>query len=227
MESESVLAFLRELEQADEEVGAVLAELDELARESEAVRLRALELEAWLLRVPADLEAAGKAVTRAREELVAAREARAEADEALERAGEDAVRAAEHFAVRASDRVSVAERRAAKADGARAALEEEAREAVEESGALERRAHELARALRGRPRLAEDAGADPAPGLAGVAEWGSTARAALFVARGQLAAERDAVIRQANELGSLALGEPLTSASAAVVARQVERHLRD
>jgi hypothetical protein len=51
------------------------------------------------------------------------------------------------------------------------------------------------------------------------------ARASLFVARGQVAAEREAVIRQANELGAVALGEPLTSASAAVVTRRVERAL--
>ena len=45
------------------------------------------------------------------------------------------------------------------------------------------------------------------------------ARAALLVARSSLASQRDAVIRQANELGSLVLGEPLAARSPADVAR--------
>jgi hypothetical protein len=58
-----------------------------------------------------------------------------------------------------------------------------------------------------------------------VAEWGTRARAALLVARGQVAAERDAVVRQAAELGALLLGEALPATSAAGVARRVEREL--
>ena len=53
-------------------------------------------------------------------------------------------------------------------------------------------------------------------------EWAGRARAALFVARGGLAAERDAVVRQANELGALVLGEPLTAGGPASVARRIE-----
>jgi hypothetical protein len=225
VERERVLAFLRELENADEEVGAVLAELDALARDTEAVRLRALELEAFLVRLPAELDAASTGVSRARGEVVTARAALAQAEEALRQATKESGQEAQNFAVRARDRVTGAERRVEEAEAVNLALEQRAREAKEESAALEERARDLAGALRGRPRLAEDAGADPAPGLAGVAEWGSAARAALLVARGQLATEREAVIRQANELGSLALGEPLTSVSAAVVARRVEREI--
>jgi hypothetical protein len=97
--------------------------------------------------------------------------------------------------------------------------------ADEEAKELARRAGELAGALAERPRLAADAGAPPEESLPGIAEWGTRARAALLVSRGQLAAERDAVIRQANELGSLVLGEPLTTTSAAGVVRRVERVL--
>jgi hypothetical protein len=226
-ERERVLGFLRELEQADEEVGAVLAELDDLAREVETIRVRALELEAFFLRAPAEREAAESAIARAGEELAAARAALVEAEAAVRTATEESRKSAEHFAVRAGDRVSVTQRRADDAAEARAAFVEAGAAASREAAALEARARELALSLRERPRLAADAGAEPGPGLAGLAEWGSAARAALFVARGQLAAERDAVIRQANELGALALGEPLTSASAAVVARLVERELSD
>ena len=62
---------------------------------------------------------------------------------------------------------------------------------------------------------------DAAP--ADLATWATEARAALFVARGRLAAERDAVIRQANELAALVLGEPLSVQSAGLVARRVEQ----
>jgi hypothetical protein len=55
-----------------------------------------------------------------------------------------------------------------------------------------------------------------------VAEWGTRARAALLVARSQLASERDAVVRQANELGASVLGEPLPALSAGEIARRVE-----
>ncbi|MDQ3891244.1 MAG: hypothetical protein M3312_11945, partial [Actinomycetota bacterium] len=73
-----------------------------------------------------------------------------------------------------------------------------------------------------RPQLAEHGGAAPGPGLAGVSTWATSARAALFVARGGLVSEREAVIRQANELGALVLGEPLTSATPSLVARRIE-----
>ena len=53
---ERALAFIHELEQADEAAAAVLAELDELARETEAVRTRAVELEAFHIRLPAERE---------------------------------------------------------------------------------------------------------------------------------------------------------------------------
>ena len=87
------------------------------------------------------------------------------------------------------------------------------------------RARKLAAELRGRPRIAEDAGKEPRPGLDGVEAWSEVARASLFVARGQLSAEREAVIRQANELGALALGEPLSAMGTGALTRRVENGL--
>jgi hypothetical protein len=222
---ERVLAFLHELQLADEEVAAVLADLDELAGETERVRSGALGLEAFSLRLPAERERVDGERARAETELAAARGVAADAEAVVHDAREENADEARRFAVRARDRLAVAERRVAEARAAGAALERRAREAEEEGRALETRARELAHELRGRPRLAQDAGEDPRPGLAGVSEWAGAAGAALFVARGQLATERDAVIREANELGALALGEPLTAASAAVVTRRVEREL--
>ena len=65
----------------------------------------------------------------------------------------------------------------------------------------------------------------PGPGTTGIAEWGTRARAALLVARSQLATERDAIVRQANELGAVVLGQTLPPLGAAAVARRVEREL--
>ena len=65
----------------------------------------------------------------------------------------------------------------------------------------------------------------PGTGLDGVMDWATPlvppwSSPALAVVR-----ERDNVIRQANELGSAVLGEPLLAASASVVAAHVEQHL--
>jgi hypothetical protein len=121
------------------------------------------------------------------------------------------------------DQLRTAERRAeaAAADATRITTEAEAAE--REAGELVARSRALAEALRDRPGVADQAASDPGDDLASIGRWATEARAALFVARGRLAAEREAVIRQANELGTAVLGEPLAAQSAALVARRVER----
>jgi hypothetical protein len=222
---ERVLALLHELERADGENGALLDELDRLARETAAVRVGSLELQDFVARLPSRRADAAAELARAREEEADARAALAEAEEAVRTTKRDGEAEARRFEVRARDRLSVAGRRRAEAEAAAEKVEGEARATQREARGLEQRARVLAEELRGRPRLAEGAGVVPDPGLGGVADWGETARAALFVARGQVATERDAVIRQANELGSVALGEPLGSASVEVVAHRVEAAL--
>ena len=223
------LAFLRELERADEAASAVLAELDDLAREIEALRTRAVELDAFLARLPAERERLTEAIEAGEREEAAAREALAAAEQELaaaEREGKrERLAAARRAEVRTRDALRGVERRLTELRARLSRLEEDAREAVEEVPRLDERAHALAAALRGRPRLAERVGDAPAAGLTAIAGWAANALAALFVARGGLASERDAVIRQANELGALVLGEPLTSASPSTVARRVEQAL--
>jgi hypothetical protein len=223
------LAFIRELERADEEVGALLAELDELYAATEAVKSRALELEAFEARLPAARAAAATALEETRREAGAARETAARAAGELrvaEEAGDaERLAAARRFDVRARDSLAVAERRVEDAAEDARRLEAEAAAAAHDVPAVEKRAGELAAALSHRPRLAAEAGAKPSSGLQGVSDWAGRARAALLVARNSLAAERDAVIRQANELGSLVLGEPLAPVATATVARRVEREL--
>jgi chromosome segregation ATPase len=189
---EGPLAVLRELERADEEKGAALAELDGLATELDQIRAKTQELQAFATQLPAEREGRLAGLERARAEVAEADRVLAEAEAALRIAKRDAQRDAELFATRARDRA-----------------------------ALGTQARRLASDLAGRPRIAAGAGEEPGAGLHEVEAWAEVARAALFVARGQLAAERDAVIRQANEIGALALGEPLAAASVAVVARRI------
>jgi chromosome segregation ATPase len=224
---ERTLAFLHELERADEAVAAVLGELDDLARATEDVRMRALELEAFRVRLPAERARIDAELTAAEREAAEAKDALARAENDLSAAEQardgERIAATRRGVVRARDTLRMAVRRATEAREQRQRLNRDADEAEREAVALEERAGGIAAALRERPQLAEHAGGAPSPGLAGVSDWASRARAALFVVRASLAREREAVIRQANELGALVLGEPLTSLSAALVARRVEQ----
>jgi chromosome segregation protein len=225
--SAGALEFLRELERADEAVAAVLAELDELADETQRIGARALELETFFVKLPAERERPAAALAAAEVEAAAGRAALAAAEAELTVAEErgDAERraAAKRAEVRARDALRMAERRAASSRDDAAELERRREGAEEETNALEGRARAIAAALATRSQLAENGGQPPEPGLAGLSAWATQARAALFVARGGLAREREGVIRQANELGALVLGEPLTASSAAIVTRRVEQ----
>jgi chromosome segregation ATPase len=224
---ERALAFIHELEQADETVAVVLAELDDLARETEAVRARALELAAFMIRLPAKRERIATALAEAERHAGERRAGLRYADQEL--AAAEQSRDAERLmralpaASRARDAALMAERKVESLESDLADLEQGAGAAEREATELETRTRTLAEGLRTRSGFAEHAGDKAQPGLVGVSEWASGARAALFVARGRLAAEREALIRQANELGALVLEEPLTASSAAVVARRVER----
>ena len=221
---QGILVLLRELERADEEVGAVLADLDRLGERLDSLRTRVSDLRAFEDRLLFERERRASKLERARAEAESAHDALDKAEEAVRSAKPEAAREAELFEVRARDRVQSAERNLAQAGKVAAFLEREATEAGREAGDLHRSARALAEELGGRSRLAEDAGKEPGRGLDGVVAWTEVARASLFVARGQVTDEREAVVRQANELGAVALGEPL-SASPAIVARRVEQGL--
>jgi hypothetical protein len=222
------LALLRELERTDGAAGAELAELDELYASVAEIRGRAAELQELFARLPEQREAAAAAVEETETALAAAQESLRRAVEELaasEAAGDaERVAAARRFEVRARDHVHIAERKAVAAREHASELEARAEAGRREAAELEGRARELAEALEERARLTNALGA-PGPGPEGVAEWGTQARAALLVARSQLAAERDAVVRQANELGAVLLGEAIPPTSAAAVAARVEREL--
>jgi len=221
-EAARVLGTLRELEVADGQKASLLGELDRLALEVEAVRNAASRLEEFEASLPAAREAAMDELSSSHLHVIRGSVEVSEAEDALGRATKERRREAELFAVRARDRLAVARRRHAQARAACDRLDAEAQAAESEARKVGQKAGALARELRGRARLARDAGSKPGKSWGEIKQWCEGARAALFVARGQLAAERDALIRQANELGTAALGEPLGAASTSAVVRRVE-----
>ncbi len=226
---EALLAHAVELEERDVRIASLLDEIDGLAREAAAVRERAAEVRGRLDALPVEHRAAAQALEAARvaedeagtglgiaEERVAAlgrrtsREERDQADRELTRAREDL-----HDAERRSSR-------AARHIDELAALEDALRA---EADALVVAAQRVARSIGALARVADAGKSMPGPSLAEVEDWGARARAALFVARGALATERERIVTEANILGSSVLGEPLGGSSAALVRRRLEQHL--
>jgi hypothetical protein len=55
-------------------------------------------------------------------------------------------------------------------------------------------------------------------------DWASRAHAELFVAAGQIDVQRERIIREANELASMLLGEPTYLTTVAQALTRVENH---
>jgi DNA repair exonuclease SbcCD ATPase subunit len=225
------LEILEDLERTEEEVAAETAEIDELYAACEELRGAALGLVAFLDRLPDERAAAEREIEESTGALEAAADAaeRAEQELAAAEAAGDAERlaAARRFHIRTRDALGVAERRARDALSRTSELEAAAKAAEVQAQELASRATELAAALSRRPRVAVERGVPPVAGPAEIAEWGTQVRAALLVARGQVAAERDALVRQANELAANAVGEPVAAMSAAGAADLLRRTLDD
>lgn len=219
-----LLAYARELEAQDAALAAALDGVTALYREAGELRRRAGAAQGFLARLPSERAAAAAAVEQARGELdrrrAAAGEAAAELEQA-ERAGkEEQVLAARRAVVRTRDAAATAERKLERAVGAADALGRESASIKREAPELGRRAEALAARLAGLPRAAVGPLGE---GLAATVEWAASAETALFVARSGLENEREQVVRQANELGSSALGEPLAATSVALVRERLER----
>lgn len=209
-----LLAYARELEAEDAALAEASAEVDALRAAATALRARAEHAAGVLGRLPAAREAAAERIAEGEAEhgrrLADLRDAEAQ----LERASkEEAVLAARRAVVRTQDLVAGAERKLERLRAEAEALEEEARAVEAELPELDRIARELAAKVDGLPE----------PAAVGVAAWAARAEAALFVTRSGLDAQRERVIRQANELGASAFGEPLVSASVSVVRERLER----
>ena len=208
---------LRLLARRDEELAAQAAGLSELDAECSRIRERAEAIDGFFARYPDEAARRVAAVTEARAELETRRTDLGAAQSALAAAKDEEARTyARHALERAEDHVRVADAALDRAELANRELEEEAAALPAEVPDLERRAR----------AIAEQVAEVPAPGEGprALVEWSSGAHAELFVAASQIATQRDAVIREANELATAVLAEPTYGSTVAQVVSRVENH---
>lgn len=221
------LAYASELASRDEELARAIAELARAQERTDAVRAGAEEVEGFLRRLPAERELADAALAQARQKLARRREeaalARRRVDAAAGRRGAEERADAGRALALAEDAERAARRAVERLEGERTDLERRAVEVDTRAGALAREAAEVAAELRRLPRVSEAGGAEPGTGSGALLEWASRARAALFVVRGGLDREREALLRQANELAAAAFGEPLSATNVRLVAERLRR----
>ena len=204
---ERALSELRGLAARDAELGERRAALAERDAEITAIRARAEEIEAALSALPAERERRQAELDDAQAELEQRYEELAHAERVLEEAEDDEERERGRRAVdRARDHIAVARAHVDRAGAALAELERDETELPRELEELEVRA----RAVQG----AELGGS--------LVEWASRAHAEAFVAAGQIDTERERVIREANELASMLLGEPTYGSTPAQALARVE-----
>ncbi len=229
MEHNRALVLLDELVAADRSHEAALREIDGFSRETVALHERADEIMHLLGSAPAAAERLERALAEAEAQVALYTEAltRAEAErvEAEARGDRERLAAAKRAQVQASDALAVATKRAASLGDEHLELERRVRAAEREGPEVEARAATIAVSLQRLPQLAGVAGETPSAGLHGVSAWATGARAALLVARSGLAVQRDAVVRQVNELGSAIVGEPIVATSAETIARRIRASL--
>jgi hypothetical protein len=206
------LGELRHLASRDSELAGRAGELRRIDDEAAAIRAGAEAVDAFLAAYPeeeghllSELAAAEQDVAGRRGELV-------EAEQALARAADDEARAhAEGARHRAADHVTVAQARVDRAEAALAELRRAATRCPAELSELYERAASL-------PGIA------PPPEPSSLVDWASHAHAELFVASRQVDAQRERVIREANELASMLLGEPTYGATVAQALARAEAH---
>jgi predicted nucleic acid-binding Zn-ribbon protein len=203
------LSELRELAGHDAEL---TAEADELRRRDDdvaAIRVRAEAIDAFFSSYANQQARHGSAIAAARADLAHRLEELALADAVLARArDEDARIHAQHAVDRAHDHRAVAESTLQRAEGELAELERKAAALPHELAELERRA------------------GGGVAGARGLIEWASHTHAELFVAAGQIATSRERLIREADELASMLLGEPTYGATIAQALARVEANAR-
>jgi chromosome segregation ATPase len=174
------------------------------------LRARAEAIDAFFAAYPEEAARRGAELSEAQEELARRREELANAERRLAETRDDEARIhAEHAVARAADHIAVAERRGERAQSAHDELERDA-------SALPRELDELEARARAVP--------DVPPLGSSLVEWASHAHAELFVAAGQIDVQRERVIREANELATMLLGEPTYGATVAQALARVEAH---
>ncbi len=201
------LAELRDLAQRDAELAGEGAELRRRDSEVGELRMRAEAIDSFFAGYDDEHERRRAVVAATLEELARRRAELSLAEAELAGArDEDARIHAQHAVDRARDHIVVAE----------AALERAEREVVE----LERDAA----VLPGELQELERRSGTGVTGARALIDWASREHAELFVAAGQLDTERERVIREANELATMLLGEPTYGVTVAQALERVEAY---
>jgi chromosome segregation ATPase len=202
------LKELRDLARRDAELAAGAGELRRRDRDVGDIRARAEAIDAFFAAYPDTESIRHGTIVAARAEIAHRREELTEAEAVLVRShDEDARIHAQHAVDRARDHIAVAEASLQRAEADRTELEREAAALPDELAALERRAGSAVKGARG------------------LIEWASHTHAELFVAAGQLDAQRERLIREAHELASMLLGEETFGATVAQALARVEKRL--
>jgi hypothetical protein len=219
--ADGALAYVLELERRDEAIAESLETLGSLRGRTRAIGAEATRLAAVLERFPHEQEAADHALARAEADLARSRRELEQAEDQLRRARRDResreaeVTSARRNRERAEQELESARTRAA-------AVVEAERAARREAGVVVTAALALAREVAGAPRLGQRTPEAPQPGLVGVSDWAARADGALLLARSGLDDEREAVVREANELAESVLGEPPLPGGVRRIREQVE-----
>ena len=219
----SLLELAADLERRDVAVATEIDRASTLADGAKEIASRAQAIGALLDNAPTE----HAAMDRAEAEALALRSV-ADADCAaavakLEAAGQkghdvaDAQRDLGHAQVAARDAAARVDRIIC----TRATLVRSERAARADISNLIAEAQAIAGQLADLPRVSASGRVSPESTLDGLVEWAARVHAALLVVRGQLDVERDRLVREANELGSVVLGEELAGNSVEQVGRQV------
>jgi chromosome segregation ATPase len=220
---EGALDIVRTLAARDAALAAADEELAALEHETEAIRQRAADLEAFVGGYPAQQAELRERQAEAQATLERCRADERAAEKALARArvhGSEAERAeAERAAVRARRALAAAERALGRVERLMGELEERRAAAELALPEIEGAASTTAARLSTLPRVA--AAAAPKTGLAGIVDWASQARAALLLARSGIEREREAVAREASEMGASLLGDPFFVGGTAALLRRL------
>jgi hypothetical protein len=229
-QADTLLAAAADLERRDGEVAATLETVADLSRRAAEIREQGAALLGLLEAAPGEIAeldrrgaAAGDAAAEAATALDAAERHLRELD--ARPAGDERRVVAERELQAVRELAADAAARKERLAGEREQLIESAAAAREEAAALTERARRVADALQAVPRVSQSGREAPGKDLAQLDEWASRVQAALFVVRGQLEGERDRLVREANELGSVALGEQVAGSSVALVRRRLEEAL--
>jgi hypothetical protein len=215
------LAYVRELELRDEAIAASLETLNSLRGRTRALGAEAARLAAVLVQMPGERTAAASVIERGEAAVARLRDELAEAEEAAAHARRDregrerAAELARAALARAQEELVSARGRAEALAGAQATADREAAAVVAAAAAV-------ARELEAAPRLSSRVPAPPDAGLAGVTDWASRADGALLLARSGLEDQREAVVREANELAAAVLGDPSAPAGVHQIRERVE-----